>query len=203
MKIVSLASALVAIGERDAALRLGLLLEPAAEGVLVPRQLGQHGAAVRPPQAPLLREDREVAPGGHAGDAERALDRGDGHAAALAEHGQDQAPALLRDDRRGAFGRTLLEHRRPNLQRVMDTEARRPRPCTGRHVCATSRSHMFESTPLAPNTTVSDHRNDHSGATAPRRAPRWVGIARAATCSTRIVLGKEARPPSSRSAPAW
>ena len=73
------------------------------------------------------------------------------------------------------------------------------RACTGRHVCATSRSHMFESTPLAPDTTVSDHQNDHSGDAAPRRAPQRVGIARAATCSMRIARRKEARPPSSRS----
>ena len=33
-------------------------------------------------------------------DAERALDRRHGHASALAEHRQDQAPPLLRNDRR-------------------------------------------------------------------------------------------------------
>ena len=107
-----------------------------------------------------------------------------------------RSPSIARIRRRrssgmtggGASWRTLFEHRRLNLASAEGRGARPSRACTGSYVCATSRSHMFESTPLAPDATVNDHRNDHS--TGPRHpAAQVTGLGsrewRSARCASR------------------
>ena len=145
----------------------------------------------RPSCARIARSRRAVIDG----DAERALDRRDRHASALGEHRQDQAPALLRNDRRRACGRTLLEHRRPNLSEAGARFRALRALATGSYVCATSRSHMFESSALGPETngvitkTITPELRHPAAQTS-----EWGPLERRrARCGTR--LGKEARPP--------
>ena len=85
---------------REPGLDIDVGLHPALEGILVGGQLGQHGPAVRPPRIAGLRQQGQITPGGHGGDAEALLHRGDAHRALLAQ----QLPKIMRRRSAGTTG---------------------------------------------------------------------------------------------------
>ena len=199
MKIVSLDSALAAIARREAL----LLRRPPARGGCGTSPRGRRARG-----APRRRACAAAGPPrrGSRGRAGRSSRRCRTPARRSSPRRCRARASIATISRRRSSGTTggepaggLCSSIAVSIYRaVKGRGARRPRACIGRHVCATSRSHMFESSALGPDTNVSDHRNDHSGALGdPTARTSGTGSRERRRARRAIALRKEARPPTS------